>query len=175
MCASVFIFRWRGGEPIGSVCLHTLVKTDVYLCEWQSYVAPTLQLASRLCQYAEGAGHSVVLQPPPPPCVLHTVVQPLKWARSSGCSPLSRTPFSTHSFLFFTQKLMFLPPPVSDLLSVTYLCAFSEVPVVHLSSGGHSENGHFIWVFMELVLINYPSVTLLKTSQPSSSFGFRTR
>ena len=90
MCASVFIFRWRGGEPIGSVCLHTLVKTDVYLCEWQSYVAPTLQLASRLCQYAEGAGHSVVLQPPPPSqdSILHPLF-PFFYSKINVPSPSS--------------------------------------------------------------------------------------
>ena len=139
MCASVFIFRWRGVEPIGSVCLHILLKMDVYLCEWQSYVAPTLQLASWLCQYAEGASHShSPAAPLSPHHVCSTLLSracPLEMRKEQWLFSFSRTPFSTHPFLFLTHKLMFLPPPVSDLLSVTYLCAFSEVPVLYLSSG----------------------------------------
>ena len=120
MCASVFIFRWRGGEPIGSVCLHTLVKTDVYLCEWQSYVAPTLQLASRLCQYAEGAGHSVVLQPPPPTmCAPHCCPTPEmskeQWLFSFVQDSILHPPFP-----FFYSKIN-VPSPSSFWLAISNL------------------------------------------------------
>ena len=171
-----FIFRWRGGEPIGSVCLHTLVKTDVYLCEWQSYVAPTLQLASRLCQYTEGAGHSVVLQRPPLPtmCAPHCCSTPVmskeQWLFSFVQDSILHPPFP-----FFYSKIN-VPSPSSFWLAISNLlvCLLRGACCTFVFRWSFRK-WSFYMSFMELVLINYPSITLLKTSQPSSSFGFRTR
>lgn len=151
MSASAFIFSWHGVEPTGSVRLYIppppKLMFTVYVCEWQwgCRLAPTLLAARprRACSAQLSTA-----------CTLEM---------SSGCFPLFMTPFPTHTLPFLIHKFVFLPPPAFDLVSVTSLSGFSEVPLVHLSSGGlngcHSENGYFIWFFMEFVVINHSSYT----------------
>ena len=65
-------------------------------------------------------------------------------------------------FPFFNSQIN-VPSPSSFWLAISNLlvCLLRgacSIFVLRLSYGCHSENGAFIWFFMGLVLINYPSV-----------------
>lgn len=121
----------------------------------------------------------VVLQRPPPPtmCAPHCCPAPVpwKWARSSGCSPLSRTPFSTHPFLFFYSQIN-VPSPSSFWLAISNLlvCLLRGACCTFVLRWSFRK-----WSFyMSFYGIGSNKLSfchmLLKTNQPSSNFGFRT-
>lgn len=179
MCASVFIFRWCGGEPIGSVCLHILVKTDVYLCEWQSYMAPTLQLASRLCQYAEGASHSrSSAASPSPHHVCSTLLSspcPMEMSKEQWLFSFVQDSILHPSFPFFYSQIN-VPSPSSFWLAISNLlvCLLRGACCTFVLRWSFRK-----WSFyMSFYGIGSNKLSfchmLLKTNQPSSNFGFRT-
>lgn len=160
MCASVFIFRWCGGEPIGSVCLHILVKTDVYLCEWQSYMAPTLHPCHGCVNTQKVQSQSKFWVVPSPHHVCSTLLSspcPMEMSKEQWL-PSVQDSILHPSFPFFTHKLMFLPSSFWLHISNLLVCLLRGACCT-LSLWSFRKMVILYEFFMELVLINYPSVT----------------